>query len=175
MKKIIKIRLFTWFEKVPNPVLPNGDPVLQERIAHFGEEVDITNDYYLQRGTDEKVIPGGAFYSDEDADAIRNGTYRGPELALLNRARQGLYAAPKPEELEVEGEHGDIASMTVEQLAEYIKERQLSAPATVALAGDDEESINKVLDAEVMASGNAPRDDVVHELDAKLHAGVPGG
>jgi len=42
--------------------------------------------------------------------------------------------------------------------------------STVALAGDDEESIQKVLDAENIATENEPRKGVLDRLEAKLIA-----
>lgn len=163
MEKIIKHRLFTWFEEVDSPVMP-GTTVLAERIAHLGEKIDIPEgNPHLARG--EEL---GSFYTDEEAKAIEDGSYRGGDRELLFAARSGRRAAPPV--APVDGEHGDTASMDAAQLAEYIQEHRLNVDATVALAGDDEDSINKVLDAENIHTDNDPRKGVVDRLEAKLNA-----
>jgi hypothetical protein len=161
-EKIIKVRLFTWFENVDSPVEP-GTEVRTERISHFGERVEINDEASLQRGEEFD-----AFFTDEEADDIINGTYKGP-LAdhLANLGTHGTGVTPV---LAAEGEHGDASSMSTEEMADYIKENRLNVSDTVALAGDDEDSINKVLDAENIATGNDPRKGVVDHLEAKLAA-----
>jgi hypothetical protein len=164
-KKIIKHRLFTWFEETDS-LVKKGESVLTERIAHLGQEVDITNKDYLERG--EAL---GSFYTDAEAKAIKAGTYKGQDAAIVYAARQGLgFAPPAAAENAAEGEHGDVGSMDAPQLAEYIKEHKLNIDNTVSLAGDDAESIQKVLDAENIATENDPRAGVVSKLEAKLTA-----
>jgi hypothetical protein len=164
-KKIIKVRLFTWFEETAS-LVKKGETVLTERIAHLGEEVDITNKDYLERG--EQL---NAFYTDAEAKKIKDGTYKGADAPILFSARQGQgFAPPAAAANAADGEHGDVASMDAPTLAEYIKEHKLNIDSTVALAGDDAESIQKVLDAENIASDNDPRAGVVSKLEAKLTA-----
>lgn len=165
--KIIKHRLFTWFEEVDSPVQP-GTTVLAERIAHHGEEVDVTNDAHIRRGEELN-----AFYTDEEADAIRAGTYRGQDAEILYRRRAGITPQPQIEAIDDEGPQ--TQTLTTEELADYIKENNLSADQTVNLAGDDLESIERVLDAENIATDNDPRPDVVHHLEAKMRAATSGG
>lgn len=160
--KIIKHRLFSWFEEVDSPV-HSDERVLTERIAHLGQEVDITNPAFVKRG--EEL---GSFYTDAEAKQIREGTYRGEDADVLYRHRSGQVAAPQVES--VEGEGPQVENLTVEELAEYIKENKLNVDATVALAGDSLESIEKVLDAEDIATDNDARRGVVDRLEAKMKA-----
>jgi hypothetical protein len=171
-KRIIKHRLFTWFEEVDSPVQP-GTTVLAERIAHFGQEIDITNPAYITRGELPEI---DAFYTQTEAKAILDGSYSGPDAALLFSARSGSFAGPK-QILPAEGEHGDVSSMDASQVAEIINPplfgldgKKLTVTETLALAGEDEDSINKVLDAENIATDNSPRAGVVDALEAKLNA-----
>ena len=74
-EKIIKVRLFTWFEETDSPVHP-GETVLTERIATMGQEVDITNEAYVKRGEDLD-----AFYTDEEAEEI--DWHRPPKVLIV--------------------------------------------------------------------------------------------
>jgi len=170
-KKIIKHLLYTYFDEVPNQAVP-GAIALQEQLGRLGEERDITRDVDLQRG--EEL---GAFYTDEEAKAIEDGTYDGPDAEALSMARSGT--VPTPTIQPADGEHGDIASMDTEALAALIapsefgeEGKDLTVDETVALAGDgsDPDLINKVLDAENMATNNEPRKGVQDRLEAKLAA-----
>lgn len=162
-KKIIKHRLFTWFEETDNPFQPGGPSVLTERIAHLGEEVDITNPVYVQRGEDL-----GSFYSDEEAAQIKDGTYRGASAEAVFRARAGIAATNQIEPADDEGFQTD--ALTVDELADYIRENKLNVDQTVSLAGDTIESVEKVLDAENIATDNEPRKGVTERLEVKLAA-----
>jgi hypothetical protein len=160
--RIIKHRLFTWFEQVQSPHHPD-EMVMTERINHMGDEVEITNPDYLKRG--ESL---GAFYTDAEADQIRKGTYRGFDAETLYRFRGGQMAAPQAEENAVDGE--GTQEMSAEQLADWIVENKPTVDQTVALSGDDLESIERVLDAENIATDNSPRSGVVNALEAKMRA-----
>jgi hypothetical protein len=163
-EKIIKVRLFTWFENVDSVVDPSVKDRV-ERINSMGDRVVINDDWSLQRGEDLD-----AFFSDEEAQQIVDGTYKGQYAEhLANMATHGLGQTP-PLVTSAEGEHGDAAGMSTEEMADYIKENKLNVSETVALASDDEDSINKVLDAENMATNNDPRKGVVDHLEAKLAA-----
>jgi hypothetical protein len=168
MKKIIKHRLFTWFERTANPVDPSGGEVLTERIARMGEEADITNPDYVKRGEELD-----AFYTDKEAEAIRKGTYNGSDAEALYFHRNAMagQSAPAQRVIQPMDDEGvDVAALDAEQLAEYIKENRLNVDQTVALAGDDVDSIEKVLDAENLATENEPRKGVTDRLEAKLSA-----
>lgn len=168
-KVIIKHRLFTWFEETAS-LVKQGETVLTERINHMGDEVDITNPDYYERG---KLL--GSFYTDAEADKIREGTYRGRDAAILARFRAGQFQAPQAAALAVEGEHGDVEQMDAMQLSEYIRQNELTPEDVIALAGDTEESINKVLEAESYATDYEPREEVVAGLEAKLTEVRDGG
>lgn len=168
-KKIIKHLLYTYFEEVPNPAVP-GAIALQEHLGRLGEECDVTREVDLQRG--EEL---GAFYTDEEVEAIEDGTYDGPDAEALGLARSG--ATPTPIIQPADGEHGDIRSMSSEDIAAMISPsefgesgKDLTVDETVALAGDgtDADLINKVLDAENLATSNEPRKGVTDRLEAKL-------
>lgn len=163
--KIIKHRLFTWFEETDNPMVPGGDKVLTERINHHGDEVEITNPVYVKRG--EEL---GSFYTDTEAEQIRNGTYRGRDADILYRFRAGQKVHGQSLVEDIDDEGAQTQDMSAEELADYISGNQLTSEQTVALAGDDLESIEKVLDAENIATGNEPRADVVQALEVKMAA-----
>lgn len=160
--KIIKHRLFSWFEEVDSPV-HSDERVLTERIAHLGQEIDITNPAFVKRG--EEL---GSFYTDAEAKQIREGTYRGEDADVLYRHRSGQLAAPQVES--VEGEGPQVDNLSTEELGDYIFENKLNVDQTVALAGDTLESIEKVLDAENLVSDNEPRKGVTDRLEAKMKA-----
>jgi len=167
-QKIIKHRLFTWFEVTPNPVDPSGPDVLTERINIAGDDVDITNEDYVKRGEDLD-----AFYTDEEADAIRAGTYAGSDSDQVYYLRAGGQTAPHNLPV-TQNELAAGDDMSAEDLADYIRNNKLNVDQTVALAGNDTESIEKVIDAENLATDNDPRKGVVDRLEAKLTAATQG-
>jgi hypothetical protein len=163
---IIRHRLVTWFEEFEDRFAPGGLN-RRERIAHMGDEVDIPEDEY-QRLLDVNTTTNPPFYTDEQAEQIRVGTYRGFDSEALFRMRSGQRP---PSQIEpVEGEGYDTSAMTAEDLGEYIRENNLTVQQTVDLAGDDTDSIEKVLDAENYATDNSPRVGVTKALEAKLSA-----
>jgi hypothetical protein len=166
--KIIKVRLFTWFENVPSAIDPNEETRV-ERISHYGEKVDITDEASLQRGEELD-----AFFSDEEAAEIEEGNYP-PEHATLLSQAYGETLPVNPSGVEdLEGEGPQTGDLSSDELGDYIYENKLNVDETVALAQDgDVDSINKVLDAEDHAAqkrGNDPRQGVVSALEAKLTA-----
>lgn len=69
-------------------------------------------------------------------------------------------------EADGEAEEGfDAADLSVEDLAAYIKAKRLNVGDTVALAGDDAELAEHVLEAEQAVTGREPRDGVVTGLE----------
>lgn len=165
-ERIVKFRLITYFNEVDSPVDPN-QRVLTEKIAHLGEKVDIERDADLKR-LDEL----GALYTDDEAKAIEDGSYNGPDRAILFAARGSQQAAPSIEP--ADGEHGGTDQMDAATLGDFIVEHKLNVDQTVALAGDDPDSIQKVLDAENIATDNEPRKGVLDRLEAKLAAVTSG-
>jgi hypothetical protein len=166
-KRVIKHRLFTWFEESDSPIGPGHEPVFTERIAHFGDDVEL-NDAAIKRGEELD-----AFFSDKDAKAIREGTYTGQHAALLDQFA-GRAAKPQSIIQPADGEGPQTADMSSEELGEYINENKLTVDETVALATDgDTDSIEKVYDAEEHAArlrDNEPRAGVTDKLDKMLQA-----
>jgi len=160
--KIIKHRLFTWFEEVDSPVVP-GQKVLSERINHLGDDVNITNPAYVKRGEDL-----GSFYTDDEAEKIRKGTYDGADADILYRARGEAVQAP----LALDQGGQDVSQLDAADLGEYIKANRLTVPQTLALVSDNanEEEIQRVLDAENIATNNSPRAGVTDVLEKRLAA-----
>jgi len=160
---IVKARLITWFRNEPSAVDPDVT-VRLEKINSVGEKVDIDDEASFQRLTDLDAI-----YSEEDSAAIEEGTYTGPGAAAVYAAR-GETVAPESLIEPAEGEGRQVDNLSAEDLAEYIKSNKLTVEETVALAGDDADSINKVLDAENIATDNDPRKGVESALEARLSA-----
>lgn len=169
MEKTIKHRLYTWFETVPDANDPSGETnVRQERIAHLGQTIDITDEVSLRRG--EEL---GAFFSDEEAAAIANGTYQGSVADAVYRARSGVRAAQVGEQEQLPaGEGIDVHEASSEELGDYIKENRLNVQATKDLIPDnaDVDLLEKFYDAEGLATDNEPRKGVSDYIDARLAA-----
>lgn len=173
-QRIIKVRLFTWFRNQESPAVP-GEQVRMEMISHMGDDVVIDDEASLARG--EEL---GAFYSDEEADQIRNGTYSGSDAAILEHVSGNKQLpAGNAEVTDLEGEGPQTETLSSEELGEYINENKLNVDKTVSLATEgNADSINKVLDAEDHAArlrGNDPRNGVVDRLEAMLTAASSGG
>jgi len=162
-ERMVKFRLVTYWDEVESNVAPNGDPVLVERTAVHGQVIEL-------RPTDEKRLDDlGALYTDDEAKEIEAGTYKGEDADVLYASRTGLLGIPLIQP--VEGETGGLDQMDAAALAEYINENKLNVSETVALADDtDAESIQKVLDAENIATDNSPRQGVTDALEKKLAA-----
>ena len=183
-KRMIKFRAFHFYVEVPALGLP-GENTLVERTAFLGQEVDIPREEDIDRG--EGL---GAFYTSAEVKKIKDGTYDGPDrdmLAMppmgepmaippLNPAEAAASASPlgageptaTPERPEL-----DIAEASSEMIGAYIKEYKLTGPETVALAGDNPELAEKILEAEGIATDNSPRKNVtepLEELGAKAQA-----
>lgn len=161
---MIKHLLVTWFRNEPSAVDPD-QTVRLEKINRVGDVVDIDDEASYKRLEDL-----GAFFTDEEREQIEAGTYTGAGAAQVYSARGQTSANPTPLIEDAEGEGRQVDNLSSEELAEYIKGNNLSSEETIALAGDDEGSINKVLEAENMATNNDPRADVVAGLEAKLTA-----
>lgn len=173
-EKMIKFLQFSYHVEQPSPQLPKGQNLLLERIARHLEVVDITWDYDLERG--EEL---GAFYSDEDRKAIEEGTYRGPDAAVVYAKKQNL-SPSLIEDLEGEGPSGenlgpsDIQGKSDEEVARLIVDNKLTVDQTLALTGGDKDLAELVLDAENLAANEKdadPRRGVVAGLEAQLATG----
>jgi hypothetical protein len=173
MEKMIKVALFTYGEVEDNPLYLDGEQgqpktIVREGLGRLGEVVDVKREYDLERG--ERL---GAFYSDDDRKAIESGTYTGIDAPALNVARLAkAQAAAQAELVEGEGTEGaiDVATASSEEIAEHIKSNKLNVQQTVDLVGEspDVDTVNKVLDAEGIASENDPRTGVTDALEKRL-------
>ncbi len=166
MEKRIKFRLFYWFEETGDKDAA-GNPILRERTGTFGQVVDIPRDVDVERG--EAL---GAFFSDEESKGIEDGSYRGPAYDQL-RTNAGLPTGPTGEGTvqPTDSEVPDIADMDSAEIAEIISSggeggKALNVNETIALARDDKDLAEKVLDAEVIASESDPRVGVEKGLEA---------
>lgn len=171
-EKIIKHLLFTWFQNVPDQHDPSGNPVRVEKLAYLGQKVDVNDEVSLQRG--EEL---GAFYTDDEAKAIEDGSYDGVDAEHVFRARanSGITQAPSAPPQITSGDSTasvNFSELSSEELGDYIHENRLSVSDTKALLPEDasDADINKLWDAEVHATDNAPRKGVTDYLDTKLAA-----
>lgn len=185
MTYIIKHLMHTWFEET-EPLAP-GQPVgLVERISRLGEEVDFTNPNAEKRALDLNAV-----YTDEEAEMIREGTYRGIDAENVYSARRRLgfdapaeTVAPQIAEIMQQAATGQpqadaetataggiaFASASEELLGFYIRDYKLSGPATLDLLPADPttEDVEKLMDAENLATNNSPRGNVIGPLEKKL-------
>lgn len=164
-ERIVRFRLITFFDQIENQVTPNGDDVLVERTASMGEHVNL-------RPQDEKRLDSlGALYTAEEAKAILGGEYNGPDRAILATFREGQRPASLIQPVEGEGV-ADFKAMSSEQLADFIAENKPTVKETIDLLPEDadEDDINKLLDAETIATESDPRAGVVKTLEARLSA-----
>jgi len=171
-EKMIKHLLFTYGREVLNPhYVEGGDQpeyVVSEGLGHLGDVIDITRSYDLERG--ERL---DAFYTDEERKQIEAGSYQGldsPSVyqARLQKAQQAIQPA------DGEGAQAGVSEMSTEDVAEHISENKLNVQETIALAGDDPDDIEKVLDAESIATEGEPRAGVTKALEARLAAATTG-
>lgn len=130
---------FPYMRTRPNPVDPDGKPLLVGAVARQNDVLNVSDltKYDLYRGEQ-----AGSFYSDE-------------ELAL-----------PQPTAAEA---GTDLAVMSSEELAEVIQGRnekgsRLNVGETVALAGDNPDLAERLLEAETIATDDDPRDGVIEGL-----------
>jgi hypothetical protein len=174
-ERLVKYLLVTYFEEHPDVNAPNGVG-LRERLAWQGQTVDFT------REEDEARLDElGALYTPEEAKEIEDGIYKGPEAQSIYDALGQQPATEEGSSGPAELPAGGIAEMSVDEVAELInppafdKEgKRLTVDETIALAGDDVESIEKVIDAENLATNNEPRQGVLNALEAKLAAAAQG-
>lgn len=163
-EKMIKVLLFTWFRNEPSAINPD-EMARFEKLSRLGEVVDIDDELSLARG--EEL---GAFFTDAEREAIEDETYTGEDALTVYQARGVTLPAESLIQPLAGGEGPLISRLSTEQLADYIKENNLTAQQTIALSGEDTESIEKVLDAENIATDNDPRKSVVNALEKKLTA-----
>jgi len=175
-EKMIKHLFFTYGEARPNPMYYEGgeepQEVIVEAIAHLGEVVDIIREYDLNRGEELD-----AFYTDDEREAIEEGTYAGPDAEVVYSAINSESGMPQvTAQTSAPGQVSavtPISDMSADEVASLIQERGLNVEETIALAGNDPDQIEKVLDAEDQLD-NGPRKGVTVALDKRLAEATTG-
>jgi len=137
--RTVKHLLFPWLVETESPMFP-GETILSERTASQGEQVSVEELGLLALEKGERL---GAFYTDA-------------ELAAMEEE------AAEPATVEA----GEPGEMTVDELAAYIEEHKPNVDQTIALAENDPEQAQNVLDAETQATGGVPRAGVEKGLEA---------
>jgi hypothetical protein len=122
---------------------PSGNTVLEAREAFQGDEVTLDQIGLLAQMKGEK---SHSFYTDDERERLESG--QDPDSS----ASSG-------------GGGGDISSMGEYELAEYIKGqnpdgKELTVNETIALAGDDKDLAERLLQAENIATDGEPRKGV---------------
>jgi len=140
--RTIKHLMFPWLVETESPMFP-GESILTERVANRGEEVTVEELGPLALEKGERL---GAFFTDAELEAMK----------------EEAEAAEAPAEVEAT----NPGSMSVDELADYIEEHKPNVDQTVALADNDPEQAQKVLDAETQATGGVPRAGVEKGLEA---------
>lgn len=147
VKKTVKHAMFSWYELGDHPYLPDTQ-ITTEHHAFRGQEIEIPvkaaafGDYHGAFFTDEELAGQNADVSDEEQADVDTPTPTGS---------------------------AEVDAMSVDDLAAVIKDNNLNAQQTVILAYGDPERAKKVLDAENIATGGAPRDTVVAGLNAVVN------
>jgi hypothetical protein len=143
-EKTIKFQQFWFNEEVP---MPGGDTALKETIAFYGQTVDITDPYDLQRGEDQ-----GAFMTDDEIKAMNEapGAYVPAEAAASDMT------APAADL--------DWENASVDDMAEHIEEHNMTVNDVLAVGQQHPDRIDDLLQAEDMATSGEPRKGVTEGL-----------
>jgi len=146
--RVVKHLLFPYFEETESDSMP-GVNVFAERVAKRGQviSVDEIREADLKKG--ERL---GSFFNDE-------------ELAEMERIAD---SGGNPMEVNTTF---DASEMGEHEIAEHIEENKLSVQDTVALAGSDPDTAQRVLEAESIAQGGDSRKGVVAGLEAIIERG----
>jgi hypothetical protein len=143
--RVVRALRFIYTTQSEDPV---GMKVLEPREAMQGETVTLDQIGLLAQMKGES---SHAFYTDDERERLEEG---------------GNPDAP------AEGESGgDLASMGEYELAEYIKEHNLTVNETVALADGDKDLAHRLLQAENIATDGEPRKGVEAGLTSIIESG----
>jgi len=174
-EKMIKHLLFSYGQERDNPMYIEGEEgvparILVEGVAQIGDVVDVTRQYDIVRGEE-----AGAFFSDEERAEIEDGTYEGELLAALQAhgylgGREAYTGPPQPAALPAAGTI-DVSTASAEEIAEYISANKPNVAETVAMAQNNPDYAEKVLDAEVIATESDPRAGVENALNKVMSSG----
>src|SRR5262252_6747489 len=122
---------------------PAGMKVVEPREALAGETVTLDQIGQIALMKGEK---SHAFYTTEERERIEAGA--------------------NPDQPLSPAEGGDVSSLGEYELAEYIKENNLTVNETVGLAGTDKDLAHRLLQAENIATDGEPRKGVEAGLTA---------
>jgi len=122
---------------------PAGMKVVEPREALSGETVTLDQIGLIAQMKGEKAH---SFYTTEERERIEAGA--------------------NPDQPLSPGEGGDVSSLGEYELAEYIKENNLTVNETVGLAGTDKDLAHRLLQAENIATDGEPRKGVEAGLTA---------
>jgi len=139
--RVVRVLSFAYTVAVEDP---SGLKSIEVREAHRGDTVTLEQIGLIAQTKGEKAH---SFYTDEEREALEEG--RDPD------APEGSAGAS-----------GSISEMGEYELAEYIKEQNLTVGDTVALAGTDKDLAHRVLQAENIATDGEPRKGVEAGLTA---------
>lgn len=168
-KRVVGVLSAIYWRQGDDPV--TGKPTRGPVVARHGEEIDLTASEVRRLEANGALLPKGS--KPEDAVAqheARLDAYRAQrgDQEALGRHQTRLASASTGD--------GDIVNVeapvdgSITDLSEWIKSSQPTVDDTVALAENDPEKAQRVLDAEVAATGGEPRKGVQEQLE-KIVAG----
>jgi len=129
---------------------PSGMKSVELREAKRGETVTLEQIGLLAL---KKGESSHAFYTDDEREAIEEG--RDPDASSGSAGASG----------------GTISELGEYELAEHIKNENLTVQQTVDLAGGDKDLAHRLLQAENIATDGEPRKGVETGLTAIIEAG----
>src|SRR5580765_7047305 len=143
--RVVKHLLFTALVEVPDPARPDS-MIRVEKLYRRGETIppEHLDDPTLERG--ERL---GSFFTDEELDAGEHQVAPGPAAT-----------APATQT----GEPPAFDELSEAELADYIMQNKPNVSDTVAMAGDDPDTAQRLLEAEHIATDGEPRAGVVKGL-----------
>lgn len=145
----VKIGYVTYTKSFPNPADPDGPDQAVQATGDYGDVIDV-NDHDLERlealdaitDADEELPPAGVPRSVAEAEAQAGAEEDSGEFDA--------------------SEAGD------DELVEYLRTQQPNVSETVALAGDDPDLAQRLIDAETALAaeeGGEPRKGVIDGLE----------
>jgi hypothetical protein len=143
--RIVRALRFAYTVQSEDPV---GMKVLEPKEAMQGEEVTLDQIGLLAQMKGEA---SHAFYTDDERERLEEGGNPDQPASVENG--------------------GDVSSMGEYELAEYIKENNMTVNETVALAGGDKDLAHRLLQAENIATDGEPRKGVEAGLTSIIESG----
>ncbi len=162
--RTIKDLQFWYREAFKDPY--SGDTLVREKIASRGETITITHPEDLRRGDE-----ANSFYTDEELDS---GAHLRP--ADLNTEVQDQDQVPETPEAGAEApgtptSAPNLSEDSVDDIAAWMTAERPNVSTVLELAyqySDDEDALNKLLDAEDQFTGDEARKGVVEGVQKIL-------